>query len=206
CGVVYQGADRGSGCQFSFTCDGSLQRVPVPWLWRQSEQIAEEALKGRVFAPVGHATHYHANYVLPYWADSLDKSAQIGRHIFYRLRSSLGDARAFSQHYGGAEPPFREPGPTLVMPQTAETQQLANTLISDGAHGSAPKVEKASTPAASPLVVDSRLGTLLADAGNRSTRSERPRANAQCSSPNDRKQVSALKADDLRASLDATGC
>lgn len=92
------------------------------------------------------------------------------------------------------------------MPQNQETQQLANTLISDGAHGSAPKVEKAFTPATSPLLVDSRLGTLVADAGNRPIRSERPSASAKCSSPGDHKQVSALKADDLRASLDATGC
>ena len=110
CGVVYEGSDRSTGCQLSFTCDGSMQRIPIASLWTRSKQIAEDALKGRVFAPVGHATHYHADYVLPYWADTLDKSAQVGRHIFYRLRSSLGDARGFSQRYSGTEPPFRVPG------------------------------------------------------------------------------------------------
>jgi spore germination cell wall hydrolase CwlJ-like protein len=65
CGVVYQGADRPTGCQFTFTCDGSLLRAPVQALWARSRKIAEEALKGRVFATVGHATHYHADYVLP---------------------------------------------------------------------------------------------------------------------------------------------
>src|SRR5438270_1491218 len=90
CGVVYQGSERGTGCQFTFTCNGSLLRAPVPDLWTRARKIADAALSGNVFAPIGHATHYHAEYVLPYWADSLDKMVQIGRHIFYRLRSSLG--------------------------------------------------------------------------------------------------------------------
>ena len=104
CGVVYQGSERPIGCQFTFTCDGSLARMPVQSLWKQSQKIAEQALAGKVFAPVGHATHYHADYVLPYWADSLDKSIQIGRHIFYRLKSGLGASSAFRQRYGGVEP------------------------------------------------------------------------------------------------------
>jgi len=132
CGVVYEGADRPSGCQFSFTCDGSMQRVPIPWLWTRSREIAEQALAGKVFAPVGHATHYHADYVLPFWADSLDKSVQIGHHIFYRLPSIFGEARAFSQRYGGTEPAVREPGAAVVLPATGATEQLATALITDG--------------------------------------------------------------------------
>lgn len=104
CGVVYEGSAASSGCQFTFTCDGSLARTPAPSLWRQAQQIANQALHGLVFAPVGHATHYHADYVLPYWADSLDKSVQIGHHIFYRLKGALGDGSTFSQIYSRAEP------------------------------------------------------------------------------------------------------
>ena len=70
CGVVYQGAELPTGCQFTFTCDGSLARQPIPSIWSRARKIAMEALSGHVFAPVGHATHYHADYVLPYWADS----------------------------------------------------------------------------------------------------------------------------------------
>ncbi len=95
CGVVYQGSDRPIGCQFTFTCDGSLARIPIPTLWKQAERIARQALAGKVFAPVGHSTHYHADYVLPYWANSLDKSVQIGRHIFYRLKGGLGADQRF---------------------------------------------------------------------------------------------------------------
>ncbi|MEA3080707.1 MAG: N-acetylglucosaminyldiphosphoundecaprenol N-acetyl-beta-D-mannosaminyltransferase, partial [Sphingomonadales bacterium] len=63
CGVVYQGSERGTGCQFTFTCDGSLLRTPAPDLLARARKIAEEALAGKVFAAVGHATHYHADYV-----------------------------------------------------------------------------------------------------------------------------------------------
>ena len=35
CGVVYQGSERASGCQFTFSCDGSLARPPAPFFWRR---------------------------------------------------------------------------------------------------------------------------------------------------------------------------
>lgn len=207
CGVVYQGSDRPTGCQFSFTCDGSMERIPVPWLWTRSKQIADEALKGHVFAAVGHATHYHADYVLPYWADSLDKSIQIGRHIFYRLRSSLGDARGFSQRYGGIEPPFRVPGAAIVMPSTAETQKLATALLGDSVEGSTKAiVERAAPTPSSPLKVDSGHGTLLADAGIATPQEPKRKKATQCVASSDREQISALRADDLRASAAASTC
>jgi hypothetical protein len=70
-----------------------------------------------VFAPVGHATHYHANYVVPYWADSLDKVAVIGRHIFYRIRGVYGSPSAFSQRYAAAEPMPPPPPATEIIEQ-----------------------------------------------------------------------------------------
>lgn len=105
CGVVYQGAMRpGGGCQFTFTCDGSLTRTPVPSLWAQARRFATEALAGRTYAPVGLSTFYHANYVFPGWAPRLVKTAQIGAHIFYRLPGLAGAAGNFSDAYAGNEP------------------------------------------------------------------------------------------------------
>src|SRR4029078_6672102 len=49
CGVIYQGSERGTGCQFPFTCDGSLLRTPAPALWTRARKIAEESLDGKVF-------------------------------------------------------------------------------------------------------------------------------------------------------------
>ena len=108
CGVVYQGAMRaGGGCQFTFTCDGSLARTPVPALWVRARQYAADALAGRSFAGVGLSTFYHANYVFPRWAPRLVKTATIGAHIFYRLPGLAGAPGAFSDAYAGAEPVVR---------------------------------------------------------------------------------------------------
>ena len=84
CGVVYQGSTRATGCQFTFTCDGSLARAPERSSWNRGREVAKAALSGFVQPSVGNATHYHANYVAPYWAPTLAKTAAIGAHLFYR--------------------------------------------------------------------------------------------------------------------------
>ncbi len=104
CGVVYQGSTRSTGCQFTFTCDGSLNRQPSVTGWNRARSVASAALSGTVYAPVGSATFYHANYVSPWWATSMDKVATVGAHIFYRWRSGMERALAFRQPYSGAEP------------------------------------------------------------------------------------------------------
>jgi spore germination cell wall hydrolase CwlJ-like protein len=104
CGVVFEGARRITGCQFSFTCDGSLRRAPMAAYWERARRVAEAALGGYVYAPVGWSTHYHANYVVPYWSSSLVKAANVGTHIFYRWRGGWGRAPAFLNRYAGVEP------------------------------------------------------------------------------------------------------
>ncbi|MGZ9098220.1 MAG: cell wall hydrolase [Brevundimonas sp.] len=104
CGVVFEGADRTTGCQFSFTCDGALAHAPVPWAWNRAKLVAERALAGHVAASVGTATHYHADYVHPWWAPTLNKLTQIGAHIFYRWKGVYGEPAAFRQPYSGREP------------------------------------------------------------------------------------------------------
>lgn len=102
CGVVYEGSSA-PGCQFSFTCDGSLRRSPASAAWAAASEIAREALAGRVDSSVGQATHYHANYVAPYWAPKLAKLVQVGAHIFYRWPGGWGLKRAFTGRYAGHE-------------------------------------------------------------------------------------------------------
>jgi len=205
CGVVYQGAEKGSGCQFTFACDGSLLRTPVPPLWARAKKIAEQALSGQVFAPVGHATHYHADYVLPYWADSLDKSAQIGRHIFYRLPSVLGDARSFYQRYAGKEPEIPTPQATVVLPTTPAAQQLADVLMADQSNGPSKDIEKATSPTAE-LAIDSSHGTLIADAGASPVQKRDEKPASDCSATDGHKQLTAIGANNLRAGIAASGC
>ena len=104
CGVVYQGSTRPTGCQFTFTCDGSLARKPDPDGWRRAWKVAQDAISGAVYAPVGWATYYHADYVLPTWASSMAKNAIVGAHLFYRWPGSWGQPAAFTDAYAGHEP------------------------------------------------------------------------------------------------------
>ena len=122
CGVVYQGSERTTGCQFSFTCDGSLARVPVRFWWDRAESVARAALSGYVYAPVGLATNYHTAAIHPYWADSLNFLGQIGAHRFYRLGGRAGAAATFNASYTGIEPaarPFTRATAAIAAPGTA---------------------------------------------------------------------------------------
>jgi spore germination cell wall hydrolase CwlJ-like protein len=94
CGVVYQGSTRSTGCQFSFTCDGSLDRAPRGASWAQAKAIAAEVMMG--FArPITHrATHYHTVEVAPVWSASLVETTRIGAHIFYRFPSAAEKKQA----------------------------------------------------------------------------------------------------------------
>lgn len=104
CGVVFQGSERRTGCQFSFTCDGSLARVPARATWDRARSVAAAALGGFVYRPIGLATHYHATYVLPYWASSLQNIGTIGLHTFYKWRGLAGRSDAFGARYASSEP------------------------------------------------------------------------------------------------------
>lgn len=103
CEVTFQGSTRQTGCQFTFTCDGALRRQRNQALWAQARAVAADALGGAVFTPVGNATHYHANYVVPYWATELAKNAVVGAHIFYRWPGWWGQSAAFRRRHSGEE-------------------------------------------------------------------------------------------------------
>jgi spore germination cell wall hydrolase CwlJ-like protein len=108
CGVVFQGSDRSTGCQFTFTCDGSLHRRPSDAGWKDAVYVAQRALNGYVQKDVGNATHYHTMWVVPYWESTVLKVAQIGAHIFYRWPGAFGQPLAFHTQYtaGEMEPPL----------------------------------------------------------------------------------------------------
>lgn len=95
CGVVFEGSERVTGCQFTFTCDGALARVPNPAAWARARALATMMLDGAVDRRVGHATHYHTDWVVPYWSGSLDKITAVGTHLFFRWRGWWGTPPAF---------------------------------------------------------------------------------------------------------------
>jgi spore germination cell wall hydrolase CwlJ-like protein len=85
CAVVYEGAGH-PGCQFSFTCNGDLNREKEARAWTESERLAAEILTDQAWRKdsTGGATNYHAASVSPDWAPTLEKTGQIGNHVFYR--------------------------------------------------------------------------------------------------------------------------
>lgn len=85
CEVVFQGATRTTGCQFTFTCDGALRREPDAEKWKAAEAVASHVLMDLHEKRTGSATHYHANYVDPVWNAGLMRTTKIGAHIFYRF-------------------------------------------------------------------------------------------------------------------------
>jgi spore germination cell wall hydrolase CwlJ-like protein len=96
CGVVFQGADTGDACQFSFACDGSMRRTREPAAWRAAEKVAARALEGFVMPSVGNATHFHVAGLDPGWGPRLLRVAQIGLHVFYRFGGYAGAPANFN--------------------------------------------------------------------------------------------------------------
>lgn len=111
CGVVYQGSERTDfRCQFTFSCDGSMARLPSAAGWARARRIAQDALSGHAYKPVGLATHYHTLAVRPVWSGALQPVAVIGAHIFYRNPGLNGTPDAFRVAYVGRE---TQSGPAL---------------------------------------------------------------------------------------------
>jgi len=126
CGVIYQGSHR-PGCQFSFACDGSLLRAPGGKAWSEARRVAQDVLSGAVTSTVGMATHYHANYVSPYWAPKLHKITQMGAHIFYRWPGNWGRRVAFNGAYRGGE--YIPAVSSLANMNAGKTGELTDELL-----------------------------------------------------------------------------
>lgn len=148
CGVVYSGSQRATGCQFTFTCDGSLARAPSAAGWARARQVAAAALSGYVEGSVGQATHYHALYVAPYWSPSLLKIANIGAHTFYRWKGFTGKRAAFVSAYAGREP-------VVSGRMTAGTEPLVETPVDPEIVIVGPQVERAPAQSVAPPAITS---------------------------------------------------
>ena len=160
CGVVYQGSDRATGCQFSFACDGAMARVPSRSGWSRALRIAAAALGGQVFAPVGLATHYHTFAVTPSWNRTLVMTDAIGAHFFHRWKGYWGTPAAFHQLYRGSE---AMPGPIRAVSPPVPTT-IASTATVQPSHRAepsyfAPVIQPAHMQSGQPVVAesDSRL-------------------------------------------------
>ncbi|MEA3051949.1 MAG: hypothetical protein QOG72_852 [Sphingomonadales bacterium] len=159
CGVVFQGSERTTGCQFTFTCDGALRRTPSASGWARARVVAEEALAGKVYAPVGWATHYHTNWVVPYWSSSLLKVANVGTHIFFRWEGGWGKPAAFR-----LSPARVEPQMAKMRSLTSDPTTLAEALTVDEAAAAAAATAAAAAaalPGQAPGSIDSFARAVL---------------------------------------------
>ena len=97
CEVVKQGPTRPSWedpakeypikhrCQFSWYCDGKPDVPKNEKAWRKAQDVAFLVLYNKINLDITEgATHYHADYVHPKWASTLQLVGRIATHIFYR--------------------------------------------------------------------------------------------------------------------------
>jgi spore germination cell wall hydrolase CwlJ-like protein len=146
CGVVFQGQERRTGCQFSYTCDGSMARRPSPEAWFRHRSLAAAMLKGLVYPQVGLATHYHTDWVLPVWSARLDKVRIEGTHLFFRFNGYWGTPAAYRGKVSGNEPAFAKLAalsPAHAGEQDAQTALLEAPGASE--FPDAPDVERIAT-------------------------------------------------------------
>jgi spore germination cell wall hydrolase CwlJ-like protein len=85
CGVVFQGSHRSTGCQFTFTCDGSLGQRPRGRAWDRAQRVATAVMLGYTRPMTQGATHYHTHAVNPVWNSGLVETVNVGSHVFYRF-------------------------------------------------------------------------------------------------------------------------
>ena len=164
CAAIYQGSERSDRrCQFTFSCDGSMARIPAAGAWSRARRVAADALDGAVFGPAGLATFYHSLAVHPPWADRMRPVAVIGAHIFYRLAGDAGSPGAYRSHYRGRE--FAQPGPYAFTPPpppgeapaTLDSRSVPSPSRSTAIHAQPVPAEpfpSAPAPAASAIEID----------------------------------------------------
>jgi hypothetical protein len=193
CGVVFQGSVRtGGGCQFTFTCDGSLARKPDEEAWARARKVAEAALNGYVMKKVGEATHYHAAYVAPYWSPTLVKVAVVGQHIFYRWTGSWGEPAAFTGRYAGREAELTPAVLSSAAPTAAELAPEPRKVTLAVAGGEA-RTYQVADPGAAPADGVRQPGALYA-ARRKPTPDEIQKINATLAARFDPKPVAVAQA------------
>ena len=98
CEVVTEGPHRaswkGTGemipirnrCQFSWYCDGKSDKVLQKEAYSNIVNLSRMLMKQDMIDITSGATHYHAYYVSPAWAQTKTRTTKIEDHIFYRWK------------------------------------------------------------------------------------------------------------------------
>ncbi|MBB5745064.1 cell wall hydrolase [Brevundimonas variabilis] len=149
CGVVYQGANRRVGCQFSFTCNGSMRGTVNRTAWNRARAVASSALSGDVYPAVGNATFFHTTGVAPGWRNSMIRVGQVGDHLFYRFGGRTGSRDAFRYQPSPSatvEPRLIQAGIDPTTPVRQAGQAIAYSVLLAQEDRTAPRGESV-TPA-----------------------------------------------------------
>ena len=89
CGVVHQGS--GGGCQFSFVCDGTMDRPKAAGEWSHAVRLATKIISGAM--PLTNITQgaisFHASTLEADWPGMVP-TATIGHNVFYRRPGKHG--------------------------------------------------------------------------------------------------------------------
>ena len=88
CEVVYQNRHMRNACQFSFACDGTDLAINEPDAFDRAMLVAQvnfrcDSMCRAWMGDIARSTHYHADYVNPFWSARLERTGKLGRHIFY---------------------------------------------------------------------------------------------------------------------------
>ncbi|WP_312821359.1 cell wall hydrolase [Brevundimonas sp.] len=137
CGVVFQGSNRSTGCQFSFTCNGVMRAAVNRAAWNRARDVASAALSGEVYRDVGAATHFHTTAVSPAWRNSLVRVNQVGNHMFYRFGGRNGSAANLARE---------------IQASAAVPQVMQASLSSEDVQGPRPYLPASNTAEAAPTV------------------------------------------------------
>lgn len=153
CGVVFQGSGRRTGCQFSFTCDGSMHAPRQTAAWSRARDVAARALNGSVYGAVGTATHFHTTAVSPVWRASMVQVGQVGQHLFYRFGGRANGSGAFRYQPRPSTLASEQPqlvqaslDPTAPVRQAGEAVAYTVLIASDAVAGADPARSSPAAP------------------------------------------------------------
>ena len=71
-------------CQFSWYCDGKSDKIKQIKAYKQILSLSQILIDQDMIDITSGATHYHAYYVSPAWAQKKKRTTKIEDHIFYK--------------------------------------------------------------------------------------------------------------------------
>ena len=94
CKVVAEGASRLNSCQFSYNCDGKPEYINDRKSYQRILKLSDIIYRRAARMLTGGATFYHSTGVKPSWAKKMKNTAEIGKHLFYKVERRVAKKAA----------------------------------------------------------------------------------------------------------------